>query len=176
MCGVCHSAPEFTNKTELLADNERRALPPLVTATRRDASYSLASVNFVERLNGDPTGLDRQGDPGRIEDPEGTFTTMHLRGLFDRPQVFLHHARTRSLREVLLTPKHPGAREFRYPVFQGDEEVRPGRMEIGFNETTARTRRGDLALQDTIFDTHGGTSHLTPRQIEDLLHFLESIE
>lgn len=176
MCGVCHAAPEFTNKTFDLANNERHALPPLITTTRRDASYSLASVNFVERLNGDPMELDRKGDPGRIEVPEGTFTTMHLRGLFDRPQVFLHHARTRSLREVILTPGHPAAREFRYPVYQGDEDVRPNRMEIGFNETTARTERGDLATQNTILDTHGGTSHLTPHQMEDLLHFLESIE
>jgi len=176
MCGVCHTAPEFTNKTALLANNERRALPQLTTMTRRDASYSLASVNFVERLNGDPLGLDRQGDAGRIEDQEGTFTTMHLRGLFDRPQVFLHHARTRSLREVILTPGHPAAREFRYPVYQGDEEVRPGRMEKGFNETTARTGKGELAIHNTIVDTHGGTSHLTPHQMEDLLHFLESIE
>lgn len=176
MCGVCHTAPEFTNKTDLLANNERHALPPLITTTRRDASYSLASVNFMERLNGDPLGLDRKNDPGRIEVPEANFTTMHLRGLFDRPQVFLHHARTRSLREVLLTPKHPAAREFRFPVYQGDENVRPGRMEIGFNETTARTEKGDLAKGNTIIDTHGGTSHLTPRQIEDLLHYLESIE
>jgi YVTN family beta-propeller protein len=176
MCGVCHTAPEFTNKGSELANNPRRALPPLVTTTRRDASYSLASVNFMERVNGDPLGLDRQGDPGRIETPEATFTTMHLRGLFDRPQVFLHHARTRSLREVILTPNHPAAREFRYPVYQGSEQVRPGRMEIGFNETTARTASGKLAANDTILDTHGGTSHLTPHQLEDLLHFLESIE
>lgn len=176
MCGVCHTAPEFTNKTTLLANNERRVLPQLTTMTRRDASYSLASVNFMERLNGDPLGLDRRGDAGRIEDQEGTFTTMHLRGLFDRPQVFLHHARTRSLREVILTPGHPAAREFRYPVYQGDEEVRPDRMEKGFNETTARTGKGELAIHNTIVDTHGGTSHLTPHQIEDLLHFLESIE
>ncbi len=176
MCGVCHSAPEFTNKTRLLANNERRALPTLVTTTRRDASYSLASVNFLERLNNDPIGLDRQGEPGRIEEKEGSFTTMHLRGLFDRPQVFLHHARTRSLREVILTPNHPAAREFKYPVLQGDEEVRKDRMEIGFNELTARTQQGALAKGNTLIDTHGGTSHLSPRQIEDLLHFLESIE
>jgi hypothetical protein len=176
MCGVCHTAPEFTNKTTQLANNDRRALPQLITTTRRDASYSLASVNFVERLNDDPLGLDRKGDPGRIEEKEATFTTMHLRGLFDRSQNLLHHGRTRSLREVILTPGHPAAREFRYPVYQGSEEVRPGRMEIGFNETTKRTTQGGLAVHDTVIDTHGGTSHLTPRQLEDLLHFLESIE
>jgi hypothetical protein len=101
---------------------------------------------------------------------------MQLRGLFDRPPVFLHHARARSLREVLLTPQHPGAREFRFPVFMGDEEVRPGRMEIGFNETTTRDEKGNLDRKNQVFDTHGATSHLTPRQIDDLENFVMGIE
>lgn len=176
MCGVCHTAPEFTNKTRELADNDRRALPILTTNTRRDASYTLVSVNRVEMVNGDPLNLDRDGDEGRVEAPEGTFTTMHLRGLFDRPPVFLHHARARSLREVLLTPNHPAARKYRFPVYMGDEEVRPGRLEVGFNETTARKPSGELDKQNQVFDTHGGTSHLTPRQIDDLENFVMGIE
>lgn len=176
MCGLCHTAPTFTNKTVELANNDRRALPTLTTITRRDASYTLISVNKVELVNGDPIGLERKGDPGRVETQEGTFTTMQLRGIFDRPPVFLHHARARSLREVLITPKHPAAQEFRYPVYTGDEEVRPSRMEIGFNETTQRLDEQALDRQNQVLDTHGGTSHLTPRQIEDLLHFMEAIE
>lgn len=176
MCGVCHTGPEFTNKSRELADNDRRALPSLTTTTRRDASYTLISVNKVEMENGDPLGLDRKGDPGRVEVPESNFTTMQLRGIFDRPPAFLHHARARSLREVLLTPNHPGAREFRYPVYMGDEEVRPGRKEIGFNETTARKENGLLDHSNRVMDTHGGTSHLTPRQVDDLENFLMGIE
>jgi YVTN family beta-propeller protein len=175
MCGVCHTAPDFTNKTAQLANNDRRALPTLTTITRRDASYTLVSVHAMEAANGDPIGLEHE-DRGRIETPEGSFTTMQLRGLFDRPPVFLHHGRARSLREVILTPGHPAARAYRYPVYQGDEEVRPQRMEIGFNETTSRTHKGELAAHNTVIDTHGGTSHLTPRQLEDLLHFMETIE
>lgn len=176
MCGVCHSEPEFTNKSKELANNDRRALPTLTTITRRDASYSLASVNKLEALNGDPLKLPRGGDTGRIEVPEGTFTTMQIRGIFDRPPVFLHHARARSLREVLLTPKHPGAREYRFPVYMGDEEVRPNRLEIGFNETTGRDAQGNLDRRNQVYDTHGATSHLTPRQIDDLENFLMGIE
>lgn len=176
MCGVCHTAPTFVNKTSKLADNDRRAMPSLTTLTRRDASYSLASVFKVEAANGDPLGLERNGDPGRIEIPEGSFTTMHLRGIFDRPPVFLHHGRTRSLREVLLTPNHPGAREFRYPVYMGDEIARKNRMEVGFNETTSRNEDGSLNHNDRVLDTHGGTSHLTPRQVDDLENFLMGIE
>ncbi len=175
MCGVCHSAPEFTNKSRALANNERRALPQLTTMTRRDASYSLASVFAVERANGDPLGIEH-ADPGRFEDKEGTFTTMTLRGIFDRPPVFLHHARARSLREVVLTPHHPGARDYLFPVLMGDEEVRPGRREIGFNELTERTARGDLDPANRIIDSHGGTSHLSPRQVNDLVNFMKVIE
>ena len=114
-------------------------------------------------------------DLGRVEDVEGSFTTMQLRGIFDRPPVFLHHARARSLREVLCTPGHPALREYRYPVLQGTEEVRADRYEIGFNETTTRTPEGPLDVEDQVFDTHGGTSHLTPRQIDDLMNFMMSI-
>ncbi|MCW8935015.1 MAG: hypothetical protein OQK98_09860 [Gammaproteobacteria bacterium] len=175
MCGVCHTSPEFTNKTQLLANNDRRALPQLTTMTRRDASYSLASVFAMETVNGDPLGLKHE-DKGRFEEKEGTFTTMTLRGIFDRPPVFLHHARARSLREVLLTPEHPAARKFLMPVMTGDEVVRKDKKEIGFNELTERTLKGDLDKQNRVIDSHGGTSHLRPGQIEDLLNFMKVIE
>ena len=54
--------------------------------------------------------------------------------------------------------------------------MRLNRTEIGFNETTAWTAEGPLNPEDQIFDTHGGTSQLTPRQLEDLMNFMLSIE
>jgi len=171
MCIVCHSAPEFTNKTLELANNDRRALPVLITTSRRDASYTLTSVHAVDYANGIKTP-----HKGRVEDKEGTFTTMHLRNLFDRPPVFLHHGRARSLREVLLTPGHPATKKFRYPVLLGGEDVRPGRMEKGFNELQERNEKGELILSGQIFDSHGGTSHLSIRQIDDLENFIKAIE
>lgn len=171
MCGVCHTAPEFTNKDRALANNDRRALPPLTSITRRDASYTLVSVNAMDRVNGFETP-----NAGRIEEREGSFTTMQLRNLFDRPPVFLHHARARSLREVVLTPGHAGARRYRLPVLQGDEDVRPGRREVGFNELTERSAAGPLDPATQVVDSHGGTSHLTPRQIDDLVNFMQAIE
>tara|TARA_B100000959_G_scaffold165849_1_gene173717 strand:+ start:3793 stop:6882 length:3090 start_codon:yes stop_codon:yes gene_type:complete len=176
MCSVCHTAPEFTNKDLALTNNDRRALPQLTTVTRRDASYTLASVRIVDIANGITDFEMEPDDPGRVEDVEGSFTTMQLRGIFDRPPVFLHHARARSLREVLCTPGHPALRQYRYPVLQGGEVVRPNRYEIGFNETTARTTEGPLNPEDQVFDTHGGTSQLTPQQIDDLMNFMLSIE
>lgn len=176
MCSVCHTPPEFTNKDPGLTHNDRRALPPLTTVSRRDASYTLVSVRAMDIANGLTEFEMEPEDKGRVEDEEGSFTTMQLRGIFDRPPVFLHHARTRSLREVLCTPEHPGLRRYRYPVLQGPEDVRPGRREVGFNEITGRTPEGPLNPQDQTFDTHGGTSHLTARQIEDLLNFILTIE
>ncbi len=73
---------------------------PLTTITRRDASYTLAGVRAVDILNNKALDLAPE-DQGRIEDQEGSFTTMQLRGIFDRPPVFLHHARARSLRFLL---------------------------------------------------------------------------
>ncbi len=68
-----------------------------------------------------------------------------LRGLWDRPQTrFYHDGRARSLRETLATPGHA--------ILKAGE--------IGHNE-----RHGS-------FDTHGGTSQLTPYQLQDLINFV----
>ena len=176
MCGVCHAEPEFANKSEVLAHNPRRAMPQILTTSRRDASYTLAGVRAIDRANG-RADLDLDpGDGGRVEGEEGSFTTMQLRGIFDRPPVFLHHGRARSLREVVATPGHPALRRYRYPVLAGPEEVRADRREHGMNELTARVPAGPLDPRDQILDTHGGTSHLSPRQVDDLVAFMKSIE
>ncbi|MCO4780854.1 MAG: hypothetical protein KC646_00915 [Candidatus Cloacimonetes bacterium] len=174
MCGVCHVAPNFTNKDKILANNDRRALPSLTTITRRDASYTLAGVHAVDYANSKKFDMEPT-DLGRTEDQEGTFTTMQLRGIFDRPPVFLHHGRARSLREAIATPKHQSLRKFVFPVLQGSENVRANRQEQGFNEITSRSKKGTLNVHDQIFDTHGGTSHLTVQQMNDLIHFMQSI-
>lgn len=175
MCAVCHTPPEFTNKSAELTHNKTRALPQLTTSTRRDASYTLTSVRAVELANGEKDFDMEPQDTGRVEHKEGGFTTMQLRGIFDRPPVFLHHARTRSLREAIATPEHRALRRYRLPVFMGLEQIRAGRMEIGFNENTARRPSGELNLPDQIIDTHGGTSQLRQRQLDDLVNFMLSI-
>jgi len=174
MCSECHTRPEFTNKGPQLTHNARRALPQLTTVTPRDASYTLVSVRALDRANGVEVDLDPD-DVGRVEGVEGSFTTMQLRGIFDRPPVFLHHGRARSLREVVASPGHPGLGWFRLPVFLGVEDDRPGRREVGFNETTTRGD-GDGSPATQIADTHGGTSHLGGRELEDLVRFMEAIE
>jgi len=174
MCSVCHAPPNFTNKSPVLANNPRRALPQLTTMTRRDASYTLVSVNAMEHVNNRFIGIDTE-DIGRIEDIEGSFTTMQLRGIFDRPPVFLHHGRAKNLREVLLTPLHSGRKPYRYPVYLGLEIVRKDGLETGFNETRLRLEHGPLDQDTQTVDTHGGTSHLSSKEIDDLLHFMLGI-
>ncbi|MCJ8346713.1 hypothetical protein MJH12_14310, partial [bacterium] len=174
MCGVCHVAPNFTSKSKQLANNDRRALPSLTTVTRRDASYTLVGVHALDQANQKEFDME-SSDLGRVEEKEGTFTTMQLRGIFDRPPVFLHHGRARSLREVISTPDHQSLRSFVFPVLQGSEEVRKNRKERGFNELRDRFKNGKLRSKKQIFDSHGGTSHLSVRQMNDLVNFMQSI-
>jgi YVTN family beta-propeller protein len=86
--------------------------------------------------------------PDTVQDDSGLHIGVpQLRGIWDRANRFLHDGRARSLREALATPGHPA--------------LLPG--ETGFNETHGMP------------DTHGGTSHLSPEQLEDLIAFLRSL-
>jgi hypothetical protein len=118
-------------------------------------------------------GTERDVEPweeGRAERHEGHVTTFSLRGIFDRPPAFLHHGRALSLRESFLAPDHYALRRFRYPPLRGGEAVRPSGRERGFNELSFLGERTYMP------DTHGATSHLTARQVQDLENFLRSIE
>ena len=80
--------------------------------------------------------------------PEGIHLGIpQLRGIWDRAPRFFHDGRARSLREALATPGHPA--------------LAPG--ETGFNERWGQP------------DTHGGTSQLSPDELDDLLRFVESL-
>ncbi|MBI2895086.1 MAG: hypothetical protein HYY06_16135 [Deltaproteobacteria bacterium] len=77
--------------------------------------------------------------------PEGVrFQPPTLRGIWDRAPSFFHDGRAGTLREALATPGHPALEE----------------GERGFNE------------RDGFPNTHGGTSHLSPEELEDLIAFL----
>jgi hypothetical protein len=77
--------------------------------------------------------------------PEGIhFGIPQLRGIWDRAPRFFHDGRAHGLRETFLPPGH----------------VALGPGEIGRAE-----RYG-------VIDTHGGTSQLTPGDVDDLVTFL----
>ena len=168
-CVACHKPPEFTDKGELLYHNRERVLPALISFTRRESAFTLVGPHWMDTVNGFVRDLE-YWEPGRIERKQGFVTTFPLRGLFDRPFAFLHHGRAMSVRETFAAPGHYSLRKFTYAPLRGGEEVRPSGRERGFNELAF--------LQERTFmmDTHGATSHLNARQVQDLENFLLTIE
>ena len=79
---------------------------------------------------------------------DGLFNANSLRGLWDRRGTFFHDGRARTIRETMLTPSHPC--------------LRLG--ERGFNEF------------DGVADSHGGISHLSCVQVDDLEAFLLTLD
>jgi YVTN family beta-propeller protein len=83
--------------------------------------------------------------PDTLQDAAGLHIGVpQLRGIWDRADRFYHDGRARSLREALATPGHPAL----------------GPNERGFNETFGMP------------DTHGATSQLSARELDDLIAFL----
>lgn len=76
------------------------------------------------------------------------FGVPTLRGLWDRNLMFYHDGRAVTWVEALATPDHPA--------------LQPGQR--GVNE------------RDGVLDIHGGTSHLTAAQLDDLIEYLIAIE
>ena len=178
-CITCHPPPHFAKKD--FPGRPQQAFEPVVPLTVRDGAFTLIGMNRLDYLNGVSRDLEPL-DIGRAEERQGHFTTFPLRGIWDRPPVFLHNGMARTLREVLATPGHPALRRLKYDPLLGEAHERPGRREVGFNTTgfyTERLQRLKLQLASGArlgLDTHGGTSHLTALQIDDLANFLETIE
>ncbi len=180
-CVSCHPAPAFAKKN--IPDNPRQVVPPQVPLSVRDSGFTLISMRSLDYIAGIRHDLEPL-DAGRYETPEQNqhITPLQLRGAWDRPPLFLHNAMARSLREVIAAPGVEGLRWFKYePLFGGSAE-RPGRREVGFNETfmiPQAVKAAKVHLQTggrIASDAHGGTSQLTPQQIDDLVNYLLSIE
>ena len=157
-CASCHPPPHFTLKDGIY--NQNASLPPLVTPNPRDDAHMLVSADRQDHNLGFVRYWD-EDDQGRVEENEGFFTTPSLRGIWAAPPVFLHHGQARSLREVVCPPGHPALRRPRYPP---RVVTQPRNNEKGFNETFG------------LPDTHGQTSHLSYREINALVKFVQSIE
>jgi hypothetical protein len=178
-CSSCHPPPHFSKKD--FANNANQSLPSLVPLTSRDAAFTLIGMNKLDEINNYRRDLEPK-DKGRTEFAEGHYTTTQLRGIWDRPPVFLHNGAARTLREVLATPNHSALEKFKYAPVLGPEAERPLGKEIGFN-STAIFSSPDAPFLPHIksgarigVDTHGGTSHLSARELNDLINFLLSIE
>jgi len=178
-CAACHPSPHFTKKD--FPDNRQQAFEPVVTLTVRDGAFTLIGMNRLDHINGIRRDLE-PWDIGRVERTQGHFTTFPLRGIWDRPPVFLHHGMARTLHETTATPGHVALRTFKYEPLIGGFPERPGRKEVGLNMTfifadrSPKVKMHMRAGARIGVDTHGGTSHLTAGQIDDLVNFLNSIE
>ncbi len=168
-CSNCHPGPNFASKSETLAHNPNRAVPSLVTMTRRDASFTLISPSYMDRVNGFVPDV-QPWEKGRVKLDQGRFTSFQLRGLFDRPRTLLHQGNALSLREVLCVPGHYALGTFRYVPLRGGEVARPDGREEGLNANRFATE-GTYTL-----DLHGATSHLNACQIRDLENLLLTLE
>jgi cytochrome c peroxidase len=168
-CVTCHKPPNFTDKGEELYHNRERVLPSLISFTPRERSFTLVSPSWMDTANGYTRDVE-PWEKGRVKRKQGFLTTFQLRGLFDRPPAFLHHAKALSLRETFAAPNHYSLRKFKYLPLRGGEEVRSDGHERGFNELSF------LKEKTYMVDTHGATSHLSARQVQDLENFLLSLE
>jgi YVTN family beta-propeller protein len=180
-CASCHPAPAFAKKD--FPDNPRQVVPPQVPLSVRDTGFTLISMRRLDFLAGIRHDLE-PWDAGRVETPEQNqhLTPLQLRGAWDRPPLFLHNAQARTLREVVAAPGSQALGWFPYePLFGGSPE-RPGRREVGFNETYMIPKGTNAAKVHLMTggriasDAHGGTSQLTAPQIDDLVNYLETIE
>ncbi len=101
---------------------------------------------------------------------DGNFNVPSLRGVWDRPSVFFHDGRAKSIRSALLPPEHEALRAGRDGCQKLDEGgtpatvVRPIQNGKGCNEV------------DNVPDTHGKTSDLSTDEVTDLVGYLLSIE
>ncbi len=179
-CVSCHPPPHFAKKD--FPGLKNQAMPSQVMFSVRDGSFTLMSKNREDFVNGILRDLE-PWDMGRAEERQGLFTVFPLRGLWDRPPVFLHNGMARNMREVVCAPGHPALRKYKYEPLIGGRPERPGKKEVGQNMTMVAATREPKKVQLHIasgarigFDTHGGTSHLTRQQIDDLVNFLNSIE
>ncbi len=157
-CSACHPSPAFTLSHSHNPDGLPLRIGPVVSPHRsaEGLNLDLLAPGFSEVFPQaeQESCTELCGDELCLEEPESCddlrdvmFGVPSLRGIWDRAPSMLHDGRAQGLREVICTPGHP--------ALQAGEQ--------GFNE------------RDGVVDSHGGTSHLAPDQIEDLLRYLESL-
>jgi sugar lactone lactonase YvrE len=157
-CAPCHPAPTFTVSHMNNPFGVPPRMGPVVSPLRNEAgdNVDLLDQHFGEMFP--ETEQDRCEDvcPETMCANDETacdhlrelrIGAPSLRGLWHRPPSMLHHGLAQGLREVLATPGHPA--------------LQAG--ETGFNE------------RDGIPDTHGGTSHLSADQLDDLIAYLRTL-
>ncbi len=157
-CSACHPSPTFAVSTTVNPLGSPIRMGPVVASNRASdgTNLDLFAAGFVQTFPQSEMDSCEEicGEAMCEQDSRACdnlrdvyFGVPSLRGIWDRAQGMLHDGRARGLREVLATPGHP--------VLEG--------MEVGHNE------------RDGVVDSHGGTSHLTPQQIRDLVNYMKAL-
>jgi YVTN family beta-propeller protein len=103
---------------------------------------------------------------------EGHFNVPSLRGVWDRPTVYFHDGRAKSLRSAIVGPNHTALR----PGIDGCQMLADNAdLFIGGIVQPVANARGCNELSSAA-DSHGATSELTAEQIADLETFVLSIQ
>ena len=157
-CATCHPAPTFAASTDHNPFDVPLRMGPVVTPVRDTdgINLDLFAEGFAATFpKAEMDGCDAVCGPDACTDDANVcdelrqvrFGVTGLRGIWDRAPSLLHDGRANGLREALCTPGHPALED----------------GEIGYNE------------RDGIPDTHGGTSHLSPQDIADLIEYIETL-
>jgi len=154
-CAACHPGPAFAVSSDVNPTGAPMRMGPVVSPRRAadGTNLDLFAGGFVDTFPQSEMesceavcGADAcAADPSVCDRWRNvSFGVPSLRGIWDRAPSMLHDGRARGLREVVCTPGHPA--------------LGPG--ETGHNE------------RDGVPDSHGGTSHLSPAEIDDLVNYL----
>ena len=157
-CASCHPSPTFAVSSAVNPAALPMRFGPVVSPNRDEGGLNLdlfasgfvatfpeAQQDSCEALCGEQTCA---ADPDACNDRRNVyFGVPSLRGIWDRADKMLHDGRARGLREVICTPGHPA--------------LLPG--QVGHN------------VSDGVVDSHGGTSHLTARDVADLIAYLKTL-
>jgi hypothetical protein len=106
------------------------------------------------------------------DEVDGNFNVPSLRGVWDRPRVYLHDGRAKSLRSAILGSGHPALSSFAdgcHILAEGSEAFVNGIVQPVTNGRGCNEVKGQQ-------DTHGATSTLSPEQVADLEAFVLAIE
>lgn len=157
-CSICHPAPAFAVSTMVNPFGIPLTFGPVVTPIRNadGANLDLLAAGFLDTFP-----LAEQDSCEAVCGPDVCaanpnacnsirnvrFGATTLQGIWDRADKLLHDGRANGLREALCTPGHPAL----LPT------------ETGYNEL------------DGIVDSHGGTSHLSASQLNDLIAYLKTL-
>jgi len=108
----------------------------------------------------------------KVDQVTEAFNVPSIRGVWDRPSIYFHDGRGKSIRSALLPPGHTSLRADRDGCHKlgeengtlGGEVFRPVYNGRGCNEVNGAA------------NTHGNTTQLTEQEVQDLVLYVFSIE